>query len=369
MKSRFASFGGILAALALGLPSGAFAADKEIDLGISRGLGSRPNILVAWRNTEKILELEVLVQNRGDQVGRGEVWLELATADGGTILATEPRPVVVPGRDEGGLEGVLVQTKGFRLMNLMFDQLDRLNQRYKLRAHIRTEGSDANVLDNLAVKTMNANQQARAGMNFFRYEIQNPTEREIDGFLDIDHTALPSGWKLTAEPVSGHRVKLAPGESAVGHLIVNAPSELENGSLVDIEVALRDAQSQKVVDKDEWFLVASTTPPELSNVSASPMPNGRVMVNATAFDPVGILEASGLQVQYTTDGGTTFATMVMAYSRGNFYDETWFNAEVGPFPEGTELQMIVTAANNAGLVTRHEIESVVIPVQVSANTP
>jgi hypothetical protein len=366
MKSRAT---GLLTVLSLLFPFSTFAAEKAVDLGVSRGLGSRPNILVAWRNTEKVLELEVLVQNRGSQPGHGEVWLELASADGATMLATEPRPVVVPARDDGGLEGVLVQTKGFRLMNLMFDQLDRLNQRYKLRAHIRTQGADANALDNLAVKTMNANQQAQPGMNFYRYEIKNPTDRDLDAVLEIDHTALPEGWQLSASPASGHRVKLAPGKSVSGHLIVNTPSALTSGSLADIEIALKDAQSHAVVDKDEWFLVASETPPELTNVSASPMPNGRVMVNATAFDPVGIQEASGLQVQYTTDGGATFATMVMAYSRGNFYDQTWFNAELGPFQAGTELQMVVTAANNAGLITRQELGTIKLPggpVEVSA---
>jgi hypothetical protein len=216
---------------------------------------------------------------------------------------------------------------------------------------------------------MNANQQARPGMNCYAYEIKNATDQDMDAVLEIDNTTLPTGWQLSAEPLSGNRIKLAPGKSVAGHLIVNAPSELENGSLVDIEVSLRDSKSQAVLDKDEWFLVASTTPPELTNVSASPLPNGHVMVNATAFDPVGIQEASGLQVQYTTDGGTTFATMVMAYSRGNFYDQTWFNAELGPFPAGTEVRAIVTAANNAGLVTRHELEKVTVPtapVQVSS---
>jgi hypothetical protein len=47
-----------------------------VDLGIGRGTDShRPNILVAWRNTERILEVEVLVRNLGDQVGKGNVRL------------------------------------------------------------------------------------------------------------------------------------------------------------------------------------------------------------------------------------------------------------------------------------------------------
>jgi hypothetical protein len=321
---------------------------------------------VAWRNTEKILELEVLVQNRGDNAGRGEVWLELASADGTTILSTDPRPVLVPARDEGGLEGVLVQTKGFRLMNLMFDQLDRLNQRYKLRAHVRTEGNDSNPVDNLAVKTMNANQQARSGANFYRYEIKNPTETPLKAAIEIDHTPLPKGWTLEANP-KPTRVSLAPGESVVGNLTVRAPEKLETGSFTDIAVVLRDGDGS-VVDKDEWFLVASSSPPELSNVSAATQPDGRVLVNATAFDPVGIQEASGVQVQYTTDGGSTFSTMVMAYARGNFYDQTWFNAELGPFREGTQLHMIVTAANNAGLVTRQELPTVTVPKEIKVSS-
>src|SRR5882762_8701406 len=143
----------IVALLACGISSAQNAQGERhgVDLGIGRGLDShRPNILVAWRNTERILEVEVQVRNLGDRPGRGNVRIEICDDEGHVLLATKPFPVAVPARQEGGEEGVVVQTKGFRMMNIMFDQLDRLNQRYKLRAVVETEGNDLNQIDNVA---------------------------------------------------------------------------------------------------------------------------------------------------------------------------------------------------------------------------
>src|SRR5438876_398151 len=67
-----------------------------VDLGVGRGSDShRPNILVAWRNTERVLEVEVLVRNLGDQAGRGNVRLEICDDEGRQLLTTKPFPVTV----------------------------------------------------------------------------------------------------------------------------------------------------------------------------------------------------------------------------------------------------------------------------------
>src|SRR5215471_9137141 len=81
------------------LAQNAVAEKHGVDLGIGRGKDShRPNILVAWRNTERILEVEVLVRNLGDRAGRGNVRLEICDDEGKTLLATKPFPVAVPAR-------------------------------------------------------------------------------------------------------------------------------------------------------------------------------------------------------------------------------------------------------------------------------
>src|SRR5258708_36226304 len=116
-------FMAIACASGAGLAAESGAQPKHgVDLGIGRGPDShRPNILVAWRNTERILEVEVLVRNMGDQPGRGNVRIEICDDEGKQLLATKPVPVTVPARAEGGEEGTVAQTKGFNRVNIKFD--------------------------------------------------------------------------------------------------------------------------------------------------------------------------------------------------------------------------------------------------------
>src|ERR1700728_100135 len=106
----------VFMAIAFALGSGLAAAENGaparhgVDLGIGRGPDShRPNILVAWRNTERVLEVEVLVRNLGDQPGHGNVKLEICDDEGRQLLTTKPFPVTVPARDAGGEQGTVVQ--------------------------------------------------------------------------------------------------------------------------------------------------------------------------------------------------------------------------------------------------------------------
>ena len=343
------------------------------DLGIGRGLGShRPNILVAWRNTERVLEVEVLVRNLGDQPARGTVRLEIADEDGKTLLATKPFPVAVPARANGGEEGTVVQTKGFRMMNIMFDQLDRLNQRYKLRATVQTEGDDLNLLDNVATKTFNVDARALPGsINTYRYRIANATDTTVHGTVFLDHNALPPGWTMSAEPAPSTAITLAPHEVFMGYVTITAPQAVIEGQYVDLQAGLsREVNGeQQVIDKDEWFLVATNQPPQVDQPTAVLRPDGSIAVNVAAYDSIcGIKEASGVQVAYSLDHGTTFSTRVMAYTRGNFYDKTWFEATLGPFAEGVEVSPVVTVANNAGLIRRFDLPAVKVPAKASAAT-
>ncbi len=340
-----------------------------VDLGIGRGLDShRPNILVAWRNTERILEVEVLVRNLGDRPGRGNVRVEICDDEGKTLLSTKPIAVTVPARGDGGEQGAVVQTKGFRMMNLMFDQLDRLNQRYKLRATVETEGEDLNPVDNVATKSFNVEGRALPGsLNTYRYRLTNPSEAPVRANVYIDHSAIPQGWVMTADPKPGTEVTLAPHEVFMGYVSITTPRQVSDGQYVDIEAGLASGEGkQYTVDQDEWYLVATTQPPQVDAPTVTAKPDGSIAVNVAAFDPIcGIKEASGVQVAYSLDHGTTFSTRVMAYTRGNFYDKTWFEAVLGPFAPGVEVATVVTVANNAGVTKRFDLK----PVRITAALP
>jgi hypothetical protein len=344
-----------------------------VDLGIGRGADShRPNILVAWRNTERVLEVEVLVRNLGDRPGRGNVHLEIADDTGKQLLATKPFPVTVPAAQDGGADGVVVQTKGFRMMNIMFDQLDRLNQRYKLRATVDTEGEDLNPVDNVATKSFNVEGRALPGsISTYRYRLANPTDSPMTANVYIDHTPVPSDWIMTADPKPGTEVTLAPHEVFIGYVAVKTPKQIADGQYIDLQAGLAsgDGTTKYTVDQDEWYLVATTQPPQVDQPMLTVKPDGGVTVNVAAFDPIcGIKEASGVQVAYSLDHGTTFSTRVMAYTRGNFYDKTWFEGILGPFAPGVEVDAVVTVSNNAGIVKRFDLPGVKI-AEVDQKTP
>ena len=335
------------------------------DLGIGRGLDShRPNILVAWRNSERILEVEILVRNFGDRTGRGLVHLEICDEEGRQLLTTKPFEVTVPARADGGEQGVIVQTKGFRMMNIMFDELDRLDQRYKLRATVETVGGDLNPMDNVATKAFNVDSRALpASVNTYRYRIANTADTAVKATVFVDHTKVPANWTMTADPASETEITLAPREVFMGYLTVNTPKNVLEGDYIDVSAGLAVAKnSQRVVlDRDEWYLVATSQPPQVDAPTARAEADGTVRVNVAAFDPIsGIKEASGVQVAYSLDHGTTFSTRVMAYTRGNFYDKTWFEGTLGPFADGVEVKPVVTVSNNAGIVRRFDLPAVKI---------
>jgi hypothetical protein len=246
----------------------------------------------------------------------------------------------------------------------MFDQLDRLNQRYKLRATVDTDGEDLNPVDNVATKAFNVDGRALpSSTTTYRYRLANPGDSPINGTVVIDHTAIPSDWVMSADPPAGTKVSLAPREVFIGYVTIKTPKKISDGQYVDLQAGLVQATDGKkqVVDMDEWYFVATSQPPQVDKPSVTERPDGGVAVNVAAFDPIcGIKEASGVQVAYSLDHGTTFSTRVMAYTRGNFYDKTWFEAVLGPFASGVEVAAVVTVANNAGIVRRFDIPAVKI---------
>jgi hypothetical protein len=361
-----------LLSCAIGFAQNAQTEKHGVDLGIGRGPDShRPNILVAWRNTERILEVEVLVRNLGDRPGHGNVRIEICDDEGKVLLATKPFPVAVPARQDGGEEGVVVQTKGFRMMNIMFDQLDRINQRYKLRAIVDTDGEDLNPLDNVATKSFNVDGRALPGsISTYRYRIANPSDAPTRANVYIDHTPIPPGWVMTADPEPGTEVALAPHEVFIGYVSVKTPKEVADGQRIDLQAGLA-AKTDKTytLDQDEWYLVATTQPPQVDQPTVTVRSDGSVDVTVAAFDPIcGIKEASGVQVAYSLDHGTTFSSRVMAYTRGNFYDKTWFEGILGPFAPGVQVDAVLTVSNNAGIIKRFDLSPVKITADASNQT-
>jgi hypothetical protein len=368
MNSRRIWLVGVTFCLALSAGAG-LAQDNQVagkggaDLGVGRGLDShRPNILVAWRNSERILEVEVLVRNLGDAPGRGKVKLEICDDEGKKLLGTTTFPVTVPARQDGGEEGTVVQTKGFRMMNIMFDQLDRLSQRYKLRATVETEGEDANPIDNVAAKSFNVDGRALpASTTMYRYRFANTTDHEVAAKVHIDNTPVPQGWKVQVDPPEGADVTLAPHEVFTGYITVKTPKEVADGQYIDFQAALVGTQNNRpyTIDQDEWYLVATSKAAQVDQPTIQLKPDGSVGVYVAAYDPIcGIKEASGVQVGYSLDHGTTFSTRVMAYVRGNFYTKTWFEATLGPFAPGVEVASVVTVSNNAGITRRFDLEPI-----------
>src|SRR5687767_11447074 len=109
---------------------------------------SRPNVFIAWRNSQRILEVEVEVKNLGAAQASGTLILSLLD-DEGVVLATTPRAgdsgqrVTLPPGNQGGMEGKIIQVKGDFALNQLIDRLDRANSPYLLRASLISDGEDS----------------------------------------------------------------------------------------------------------------------------------------------------------------------------------------------------------------------------------
>jgi hypothetical protein len=185
----------------------------------------------------------------------------------------------------------------------------------------------------------------------------------------LDHTAVPSEWVMTATPAVGTEVTLRPKEVFTGYVTVTTPKQLSDGQHIDLQAGLATGRegALQVIDQDEWFLVATNQPPQVDPPAMTLHPDGSIAVNVAAYDPLcGIKEASGVQVAYSLDHGTTFSTRVMAYTRGNFYDKTWFESNLGPFAPGVEVTAVVTVQNNAGILRRFNMPPVKVPQATAA---
>jgi hypothetical protein len=175
---------------------------------------------------------------------------------------------------------------------------------------------------------------------------------------------------MTADPEPGTEVALAPREVFIGYVSVKTPKQVSDGQHIDLQAGLAaNGNKTYTLDQDEWYLVATTQPPQVDQPAVTVRSDGSVSVNVAAFDPIcGIKEASGVQVAYSLDHGTTFSSRVMAYTRGNFYDKTWFEGILGPFAPGVQVDAVLTVSNNAGIVKRFDLSPVKITADASNQT-
>lgn len=334
----------------------------DIDLAIGdHSSWERPSILIAWRNTFKIFEAEVLVKNLGSDTGRGNVHLEIVNEDG-SLLLTKPNSgsevtVEVPGRDGGGLDGVLVQILGTKEANQLIDRLDRDGVKYSIRAHVETLEGDADPINNISSKTYNSETKIRAGETVTQhFEIKNPSKVDDVFFLTYEtNTPAQSDWKV--ELGTGNRVALRAGETRRIPISVSAAKNLSEPNRFDLRLKVLQERLNAVSDIKEWFLAIDETSPALfDDEEIVETYDGFAHVEVLASDSgSGIKEASGVKLEYSTDDGVTFSNKVMAYLDGNFLNPTRFLGEVGPFLPGTHVNLAVSASDSVGNISRKDL--------------
>jgi hypothetical protein len=339
----------------------------EIDLTIgATSSWGRPGILIAWRNTFKVFEAEILVQNLGKDPGRGKVHIEIVDPEG-QVLMRRPEhggvSVALPGRGEGGLDGKLVQILGSTAANQLLDRLDRDSVPYTIRAKVETLEGDLNPRNNVSGKTYNSESRIDPGeVVQFNYLLSNRSAIANTFRIELEHAPLPPGWELSEEPGDGSFIELGPGEIRHAFVRIKRPHDDNGDRRVDVVVRIINQRLNTVSDIKEWFLAADTSPPtmnvpdELLTVSS-----GILHAEIVAHDRVsGVREASGVRLEYSTDGGLTFSNKVMAYADGNFIEPTRFIADVGPFAPGTEIDVAVSVSDSVGNVVRRDLGRVIV---------
>lgn len=362
---------GLLAAvvvIAAPLSSRAFAAGDEnnnVVIGQDQKTG-RPNILIAWRNTERILETEVELKNfTGEQV-TGSISIAIVDGEGAVLLKSpgagdRPQTVTLPPRAQGGEEGKIVQLKGTLAMNQLFDSLDRNHLPYSIAVEVVPVNGD--FPGTYAVKSFGANSRVVAGSPVFReYSFRNITSQPLSVEWQLSTTALPAGWAIDANPKPGQHMTVPPNGVVHGYLSVTASSHPAEGEHVDLVMRAVNTRSNLPAFTTEWFAVQDTTPPTVTGLGYTVNEEtGTVQVSVTANDVTsGLKEASGIRVEYSTDGGLTYSTKVMAYDAGNFVGPTSFQTLLGPFPVGTQITANLIAEDIAGNIAQRRLEPITI---------
>jgi hypothetical protein len=337
------------------------------------GEEARPGIFIAWRNTELVEEVEVRVRNLGNQEGRGEVSIDIINDGGQVELHLEPleynRVITIPPRDKGGLEGRVVKMTADRRLNRLIDLYDRIRKPYSVRATVRTVGAvDANLTDNVKFKSFNIPFAAMPGYRqTYNYRFTNDSAGTRQVRWKLESTQLPTGWQVSGTSLPKEPFAFTSGTPLIGSVSIDVPTSTREGEMAELRLSLVDATTGEILNQREWFLARDVTPPTISEVrirTQQPiqlrMEPGMVRIDLMASDlGSGVFEASGVWVDFSSDGGRTFMGITAAYETGNFITPTSFTANIGPFRPRTKLIVFVGAMDCAGNVARYGPEEVV----------
>jgi hypothetical protein len=329
----------------------------------------RPGILVAWRNTKKVLEVEALVKNLGCRAASGLLTVEVL--DGAHHIlakeppATQPFVVAVPRASDGGDTGITVQVPGTYRLNQILDGIDRDHGVYCLRIRIQTlQFADANNRNNAAVKCYNnAAMMVSNGIAAYQFYLRNSSNHSVSGRILIEQTKLPSGWSLETKPAGGSQVTLRPDAIVLGSIVLTGPAQVQEGAYVDIRPTLIST-SNDVIDADEFYVAADYRPPQITHAFVAPGRDAHSLyVNVRAIDSVdGVAEASGVTVEWSTDDGFTVNQRALTYVDGNFLSATGFDGDVGPFPDGTRVKLAIRVHDVVGNTAKTKTVDIQIPL-------
>jgi hypothetical protein len=327
---------------------------ERLLLGDSTGPASRPGMSIAWRNANQIEEVEVRVRNLGDQPGEGRVFVDVLDETGKVLLHLEPpdemKVIRVPAADRGGREGKVIRMKANWELNTLIDRYDRSRTRYDVRATVETLGPDTDLSDNAKVKSWNIPFRVRSGfVNTLNYSYQNHTNEPVTVKWVFMHTPYPPEWEIQGVPSDPSPFTLQPGQIIRGTLSLKGPEKIEEGAFVEARLTLLNTKDSSVFEQHEWFQVYDTIPPDVSNYKLVVTDDHRIAIQALVADKgSGVLEATGVVTEYSTDGGRTWSARAHNYNRGNFVKPTLFETVLGPFAPGTKIMLRFSASDTAG---------------------
>jgi len=340
--------------------------DVDLGVGDAPGLGQpgimamtrpaeRPAILVAWRNTQLTLEVEVLVINQGTKPGKGRLRVEVLDGQHNVLAKqpseTQPFVVSIPPASGGGVPGITIQIPGTYNLNKMLDQLDRAQDPYCLRVTVETlEVVDADRSNNTGIKCYNTSAKLVSGDSaHHRFYLRNAGTEPVEGTLVVKRPELPEGWTLQVEPSPGTKIKLDPGKFIIGMLLVRSEGKVVEGDSLDIRPLLLD-RSRNVIDGSEFYVAADSTPPQITRAFVAPGkdPNTVYLVARSVDSVSGVAEASGASVEWSTDAGFTQNRRTLTYQDGNFLAPTGFDTDLGPFAPNTEVRLTFVVRDVVG---------------------
>ena len=331
---------------------------ERILVGNLTGPASRPGLSIAWRNAAQVEEVEIRVRNLGNTAGEGRVRVDVLDETGKVLLHLEPpdelKVIRVPGYAQGGREGKILRMKANRALNNLIDRYDNERRRYDVRATIETLGSpDANPFDNSKTKSWNIPFAVQPGFrNTYNYIFTNHEEEAVKVHWLFEHTPYPKGWVIKGVPSSTEPFILQPGQSIRGTLNLDAPDNIKEGVFVEARLSLVNTATETVFGQHEWFQVYDTISPTVTDYRLVFTQDHRIAIQALVADNgSGVLEATGVTTEYSTDGGRTWARKAHNYKVGNFTRPTLFEVVLGPFASETKIQLRFTAKDTAGNVT------------------